>query len=138
MERAKPSVLQNTAVSIKARDLPRSLPGAGATENQELRTNHQEPRTKKSKREPRASPELSLLEPSFQSAAVFLQQKRPHAEAFADDAMRLGIARGARDPLLAHLVLRGGEPFLGQHLDQPGVQIENEQANAGSSFDIAL
>ena len=39
--------------------------------------------------------------------------------------MRLRIARGTRNPLLAHLVLAGREPFLRQDFDQPRVEIDD-------------
>src|SRR6266852_3409763 len=67
------------------------------------------------------------LHPLRQPAAIFFQQKASRAETFSEDAMRFLIARGARNPLLPHLILRGGEPSLRQHLDQPRLQIENEQ-----------
>jgi hypothetical protein len=52
------------------------------------------------------------LHPLRQSAAVVLQQKRSHAKAFTDDAVRFGITSGTRDPLLPHAVLSGGKPLL--------------------------
>jgi hypothetical protein len=41
--------------------------------------------------------------------------------------MRFLIARRARNPLLAHLILRGSEPFLRQHFHQSCLQVENEE-----------
>src|SRR6266446_7306350 len=50
------------------------------------------------------------LDPLRQPAAILFQQKASRADTFSEDAMRLLIARRPRNPLLPHLILRGGEP----------------------------
>src|ERR1017187_1274011 len=69
----------------------------------------------------------AALHPFRQPAAILLQQKGSYAKAFADDAVRLGIAGGARNPLLPHAVLRGRKPFLRQYLYQSRLGIENKE-----------
>src|SRR5450631_1491779 len=63
----------------------------------------------------------ALLQPPFQPASIFFQQKTASSKTLAKDAMRLRIACCARNPLLPHLVLAGRKPFLWQDLDQPSV-----------------
>ena len=67
----------------------------------------------------------------LQAAPVFFQQKRSYAEALSHQAMRLRIARGARDPLGADIVLRGGKPLLRQHFDQSCVRIDGKEGEGG-------
>src|SRR5579863_5939675 len=69
----------------------------------------------------------AFFNPPIQPAAVLAQQEASHPEALAKDAMRLGIAGRACDPLLSDLVLSRGEPLLRQHLDQTRLQIEDVQ-----------
>src|SRR4051812_19510579 len=60
----------------------------------------------------------AALHPFRQSAAIFFQQERSYAIAFAKDAVRFWVAGGSSDPLLSNAVLCGGEPFLREHLHQ--------------------
>src|SRR5438128_48798 len=46
-----------------------------------------------------------LINPLLQTAAVFFQQKTPHADAISENLVRLGITGSARNPLLAYSVL---------------------------------
>jgi hypothetical protein len=55
--------------------------------------------------------------PFGEATAIFLQEKTSRSEALAYDSLRLRIADGAGDPLLADTILRRREPFLGKHFD---------------------
>src|ERR1700682_5595050 len=76
---------------------------------------------------PSANRLRALLQPAFQPASIILQKERAATKTLAKNAMRLGIARCACNPLLPYLVLAGREPFLRQDFDQPGVGIEKVQ-----------
>src|SRR5215831_6905012 len=77
----------------------------------------------------RRGPSGILLEPSFQSHSIFLEQETTCTEAFAEDAVRFRVAGGAGNPLRANSVLSCREPTLWQDLNQSGVEVENEQCH---------
>ena len=73
------------------------------------------------------SQESRSFDPLLQPTTVFFQQKRPHTKALTQNALRLRISSGSRNPLLPDLILRSGEPLLRQHFHQPRLQIKDEQ-----------
>ena len=60
----------------------------------------------------------AFLDPTFQPATVFLQQKAAHAKALAENAVRLRVAGCSGNPLSAHIILAASEPLLRQHFQQ--------------------
>src|SRR5580704_7990441 len=71
------------------------------------------------------------VDPLRQSAPILFQQEGSRAKAFAKNTMRLRIAGGAGNPLLANLILGSRKPPLRKNLHQPCLQIKYKKCERG-------
>src|SRR5437763_12205238 len=74
---------------------------------------------------------LMRLQPPLQPVPVLLQKEGAGAEAFAEDSVRLRVAGSPCDPLGTDFVLGCSKPALREDLDQPCMEVEDEQRHGG-------
>src|SRR5580692_8017552 len=70
---------------------------------------------------------IASLQPPIEPTAILVKQKGSNSKTLPENAVRFGIARRARNPLLSNLILAGREPLLRQDFNQSRLQIENVQ-----------